>query len=304
MLAIVIPYYKLTFFEATLQSLALQTDQRFKVYVGDDASPEDPAMIINEYKAQIKLVYHRFHKNYGATALSKQWERCIALTHEEPWIMILGDDDCLTPNVVQDFYSNVEQDLEGKYALIRFASRFINALGTMLEGYDDYFHPKEEKAEDAFFRKWIGETRSSLSEYVFARDSYIQFGFQNYPLAWHTDDYAWLKFACKKLILTVNTSLVQVRVSELSITGKSDNETVKNDAKRMFLRNVIFDTTLSFNTSQRNEILFAYGEVINVQNKIEFIEVLKIFFQFVECHSYYNGLRFLRRMVRDTPKRI
>lgn len=38
MLAIIIPYYKFTFFEATLQSLANQTDQRFKVYIGDDAS--------------------------------------------------------------------------------------------------------------------------------------------------------------------------------------------------------------------------------------------------------------------------
>lgn len=41
MLAIVIPYYKLTFFEETLQSLANQSDKRFKVYIGDDASPED-----------------------------------------------------------------------------------------------------------------------------------------------------------------------------------------------------------------------------------------------------------------------
>ena len=42
MLAIVIPYYKLTFFEATLQSLADQTDKRFMVYIGDDASLESP----------------------------------------------------------------------------------------------------------------------------------------------------------------------------------------------------------------------------------------------------------------------
>ena len=298
MLAIVIPYYKLTFFDETLDSLSKQTDKRFKVYVGDDASPEDPSILIDQYKSQMNMMYHRFNENYGSVALSKQWDRCIALTHEEPWIMILGDDDILTPNVVQDFYSYVEEDLERKYALIRFASRFINALGTRLEGFDDYFHPKEEKAEDAFFRKWIGETRSSLSEYVFARDSYTQFGFQNYPLAWHTDDFAWLKFVNKKPILTINTSLVHVRVSDLSITGTFENEAVKNEAKRMFLRNVIFDTKLNFNTSQKNEILFAYGEVIKVQNKIEFIEVLKIFFQFISSFSFYNGMRFLRRMIR------
>jgi len=38
MLAIVIPYYKRTFFEETLQSLAKQTDKRFVVYVGDDTN--------------------------------------------------------------------------------------------------------------------------------------------------------------------------------------------------------------------------------------------------------------------------
>lgn len=43
MLAIIIPYYKLAFFEENLQSLSNQTDQRFKVYIGDDASPETPA---------------------------------------------------------------------------------------------------------------------------------------------------------------------------------------------------------------------------------------------------------------------
>jgi hypothetical protein len=40
MLAIVIPYYKIRFFEATLQSVAIQTDKRFKVYIGNDASDE------------------------------------------------------------------------------------------------------------------------------------------------------------------------------------------------------------------------------------------------------------------------
>ena len=97
---------------------------------------------------------------------------------------------------------------------------------------------------------------------------------------------------------------MHVRVSELSITGNFENEVVKNEAKRMFFRNVIFDTKLNFSTSQKNEILFAYGEVIKVQNKIEFIEVLKIFFQFISCFSFYNGMRFLRRMVRGTLKSI
>ena len=46
MLAIIIPYYKLTFFEDTLESLANQTDKLFKVYIGDDASPENPTDLL------------------------------------------------------------------------------------------------------------------------------------------------------------------------------------------------------------------------------------------------------------------
>ena len=58
MLAIIIPYFKLTFFEATLQSLANQTDKRFKVYIGDDASPHDCALVLNQFIGQFDLTYH------------------------------------------------------------------------------------------------------------------------------------------------------------------------------------------------------------------------------------------------------
>ncbi|OOV29296.1 hypothetical protein BXU11_05095 [Flavobacterium sp. LM5] len=95
MLAIIIPYYKLTFFEATLQSLAAQTCQDFKVYIGDDASPENPAMLLEKYKGKFDFVYHRFATNLGGTSLTKQWERCITLSGNEEWLMILGDDDVL-----------------------------------------------------------------------------------------------------------------------------------------------------------------------------------------------------------------
>ena len=52
MLAIVIPYYKIRFFEATLISLALQTDKRFKVYIGNDAGNEDPSRLLEQFKNQ------------------------------------------------------------------------------------------------------------------------------------------------------------------------------------------------------------------------------------------------------------
>ena len=90
MLAIVIPYYKLTFFEASLQSLDNQTDKRFKVYIGDDTSSENPVNLLEKYKGKFDFVYHRFEENLGGVSLVKQWERCIALSGDEEWVIILG----------------------------------------------------------------------------------------------------------------------------------------------------------------------------------------------------------------------
>ena len=50
MLAIVIPYYKIIFFEKTLESLAKQTDKRFHVYIGDDGSPNAPLELLKKYE--------------------------------------------------------------------------------------------------------------------------------------------------------------------------------------------------------------------------------------------------------------
>jgi glycosyltransferase involved in cell wall biosynthesis len=56
LLAIIIPYYKLTFFEDTLQSLAEQTCPDFKVYIGDDASPENPSELLEKYQGKFDFV--------------------------------------------------------------------------------------------------------------------------------------------------------------------------------------------------------------------------------------------------------
>ncbi len=71
MLGIVIPFYKLTNFEATLESLANQTDQGFKVYIGDDASLENPVELLEKYKGKFDFVYHRFETNLGGISLVK-----------------------------------------------------------------------------------------------------------------------------------------------------------------------------------------------------------------------------------------
>ena len=107
MLTIVIPYYKISFFETTLKSLSSQTNKNFKVVIGDDASPNNPLQLLEKYKDDFDFIYKRFDSNLGSMSLVNQWNRCLEINTLSQWTMILGDDDVLDPNVVQAFYDTI-----------------------------------------------------------------------------------------------------------------------------------------------------------------------------------------------------
>src|ERR1700733_4289836 len=106
-LAVVIPAYRAKFLEATLESIAAQTDKRFHVYIGDDASSEPIENVAKQFQGKISLTYRHFDENLGRTSLTKQWHRCIELSRE-PWVWLFADDDMMEPNCVASFYKTLE----------------------------------------------------------------------------------------------------------------------------------------------------------------------------------------------------
>ena len=294
MLAIIIPYYKLTFFKATLQSLANQTDKRFKVYIGDDASPENLIELLEIYDDSFDFIYHRFETNLGGSSLSKQWERCIELSDDEEWIMILGDDDVLGDNVVEEFYKDKEQlDLEN-INLMKCASILIDECGKSISKI--YNHPIQEKTTEAYYKHYTGESRSSLSEYFFRRTSYNQFKFTDFPIAWHSDDKAWLDFTDCGDVYCCNEAIIQIRLSSENISGKKDNILLKRKARMLFLEDVIKDKLSHFTYEQKKVFLFDFGILLKELDAITSKRIVFIFFKFFLIGSFYDSLRFLRRM--------
>lgn len=255
MLAIIIPYYKITFFEETLQSLSNQTDKRFRVYIGDDASQEDPADLLEKYKVTFDFLYHRFESNLGGTSLVKQWDRCIALSGDEEWIMILGDDDYLDITAVESWYRNYEVFSE-KSNLVRFATKVVFEESKMISKI--HIHPVWEMVADAFVRIFTQQTRSSLSEYVFSKKIYLKYGFTDYPLAWCSDYKALLDFSEGKWIYTINESIVFFRISNINISGRQDNVFFKNEITSRFFKDVVDNKMNLFKKKQRLELLMAY----------------------------------------------
>jgi len=253
MLAIVIPYYKLTFFETTLQSLANQTDKRFNLYIGDDASPENPKVLLEKYKSVLNFDYKKFDTNIGGTALVKQWERCMEGIGDEEWMMILGDDDTLEENVVAAFYAHLEEIEQLKINVVRFATVVINQDDEKISKM--HTHPKLEKATDFLMRRFKGGTRSSLSEYVFRKSIVQDIGFKNLPLAWYTDLSAVLEFSGFDTIFTINDAVVYFRISGLNITSRNDNLAQKNRASFQFYYYLLKDKKEFLDSEQKNMLL-------------------------------------------------
>lgn len=296
MLAIVIPYFKHTFFDATLQSLANQTDKRFKVYIGDDASAESPLNLLAKYQAKFEFSYHKFDQNIGGQSLVKQWERCIALSQNEEWLMILGDDDVLGDTVVASWYENYPLFNE-KSNVIRFASKIIYEGKHMIT--DVYIHPVWESATDSFYRKFIKTTRSSLSEHVFSKSSYLKFGFYKYPLAWNSDDQAWLDFSNNKPIFTINESIVYVRISDVSISGSYDNLYFKTLSEIEFYKLMVLRKSNFYNKAIKLELLKRYEDEIKKIRKLSLYEwCLFIYFnvKYINIYWFKNlALKFLKK---------
>ncbi|KAF2342021.1 glycosyltransferase family 2 protein [Flavobacterium tistrianum] len=253
MIAIVIPYYKLEFFEKTLESLKKQIDKRFKVYIGNDSSPENPFSLLEKYKNDFDFKYYLFEQNLGGISLVKQWERCVDLVESEEWIMILGDDDVLDENVVASFYRNLEDINKNEINVVRFATTVINEKEETISKKHE--HPVLETGQDFLTRKFSKKTRSSLGEYFFKREQIKNVKFKDLPLAWHSDDLAVLEFSIPNSIYSINEAQLLIRVSNLSITGDSGSNNQKNWATFEFCEILFKDHTLLFTKFQKKVIL-------------------------------------------------
>jgi len=249
MLAIIIPFYKITFFEETLKSLANQTDKRFRVYIGDDASPDNCQQLIEAYSQSILIHYHKYTQNLGQTSLVSHWQRCVSLISDEKWIMILGDDDVLSENYVQSFYENISEiEIQG-INVIRFSSTIIDGYGKSIS--HRYTHPVIELSTISYIKKAKGKSRASLSEHIFRKSIFDVKGFIDMPDAWHSDDLAIFEISEYGNIYTINSSQAFIRYSPESISGNKSNSLGKNTATFKFLNYLLDHKSGCFTQKQR-----------------------------------------------------
>ncbi len=286
MLAIVIPYFKINFFESTLCSLANQTNKKFKVYIGDDNSPDDPKFLIAKHKNSIDFKYKKFQSNLGKSSLVSHWNRCIAMIDDEEWVMILGDDDVLSENVVEMFYNYLDA-IDTKINVVRFASCKIDAEGK--ETSTIFLNPIIELSTDFLFRA----SRSSLSEYVFNTNQIVKIGFKKFPLAWFSDKLAVLEFSGFKEVYSINDAVVYVRISDQSISGIQNNYKEKLNATFDFYYYLLSIKKNFFSKLQQKELLEQLVKVY-LNDKKSIVKLLKVSKIFLSAMFFLDYLKFVK----------
>ncbi len=222
-LAIVIPAYKSTFLSAALDSIASQTCKDFTLYIGDDCSPNNIGEIVDRYRDKINLVYKRFDSNLGGRDLVAQWERCIDMTQDEPWLWLFSDDDVMERNCVEEFYKEVNE----KSMYYHFDVRKIDTAGKVIRELPKY--PKRISAKEFLDMKTDGRLSSFVVEFIFNKDFFLSAGrFVNFDLAWGSDYITILKLAGKNDgIVTIPKAKVNWRASDENISPNKSPEILK-----------------------------------------------------------------------------
>ncbi|RXG24897.1 glycosyltransferase family 2 protein [Leeuwenhoekiella aequorea] len=294
MLAIVIPYFKIDYFEKCLDSLSNQTNKEFNVYIGNDSSPSDPTSIITKYQNKLNITYKYFPLNVGQYALTEHWNRTISLIKNEKWIMVLCDDDLLGTNVVNDFYKNIKEVEKAEINLIRFATQEINGKGEIISNI--YKHPELQCYSDVFCSRFINRGRSSLSEHIFRKKTYEKYKFKNFPLAWHSDDYAWLEFSEFGFVYSINTELVYFRLSNLNISRPNYLLEEKREYALNFFKLVLKNHIQKFKP-EHQYLIIKHAEMLNYP---DIKRPLKLWRDFFLLTLRYGGvletLKFSRRV--------
>lgn len=222
-LAIVIPAYKADFLARTLASIAAQTDQRFRVYIGDDASPEPLADLVGQCALPGgRLRYQRFDDRQGPVHLTRHWHRCVALSRE-PWVWLFSDDDMMAPNCVESFYAALDATA-GRYDLYRFNTMTIDASDRPI-GLNPP-HPEVE-SWDRFAYFLLRQLRlTNQQELVFRRTAYDAIGgFLDLPLAWCSDHAFAIACGTTTGIFTMASGTVLFRQSGLNFSSRRTTAT-------------------------------------------------------------------------------
>jgi glycosyltransferase involved in cell wall biosynthesis len=304
-LAIVIPAYKSTYFEKTLQSIASQTNKNFVLYIGNDAGDNYINIIVSKYTNKLKIVYKKFEYNIGRESLIKQWNRCVEMVGDEKYVWFFSDDDIMDINCVQLFYDELSRS-KCAFNLYRFNTNIIDESDNVI--VDNVIHPLIENSNEFALMRFKFERISAACEFIFDINEYKKInGFVEFPLGWCSDDATWISIASETGIKTIDGGKVSWRQSKFNISNRINTQKEKKRALKYFLlwyfnQPYLIKNNLVKNV-QKHWIYEHYHHYLNEHNIFEWIN-LTLFLMKLHNDSLFSNIIYLIKYFRNDARQI
>ena len=212
--SIIIPAYKSQHLRQAIQSVLGQSCGDYELLVVDDCSPHELRTELTDFHDH-RLNYHRTPHNLGAEDPSRTWNYALQFARGE-LIVLLGDDDELAPNYLEEMKRLV--DRHPAASVYRARLQLTDENGIVV----DYGWPLPEVEtwdEYLYFRHRHGQLQST-SEIAVRADSLREIGgYVPMPLALGSDDLTWLTLSVKHPIVSTNHTYARWRRHSQSISG-------------------------------------------------------------------------------------
>jgi hypothetical protein len=235
-LAIVIPYYKIQYLKNLLDGLKNSTSRDFKLYIGDDCSPEPPLEILENFKSSLDITYVRFENRLGHVSLAAHWNRCVELVKNEEWVWVIPDDDLPGDTCVAEFRSALKSRTDEIVNVFSIPAEFIDEHGIVTRAATPFNEPHE--ALELYFKQLKGQLNPScLGDNIFRRAVLIEKGgFPEFPKGWCSDHAAILISCGKTRIHCLNSARFGFRQSPYNISSQNNDGQEKMRARVMFAK--------------------------------------------------------------------
>jgi glycosyltransferase involved in cell wall biosynthesis len=209
--SVLIPAYKPHHLRQAIQSVLAQSYGDYELIVVDDSSPHEVKADFSDCRVR----YHRTSRNLGAQDPSRTWNYALQFGKGE-LIVLLGDDDELAPNYLEEMKRLADQHPNASIYRARLQLTDENGLVV------DYGWPLPEVEtwdEFLYFRHRHGRLQSTSEMAVRASRLREIGGYVAMPLALGSDDLTWLRLSVKHPIISTNDTYARWRRHAQSISG-------------------------------------------------------------------------------------
>lgn len=250
--SICIPAYKSQHLQACIQSILDQTVEDFELILLNDRSPQPVEEVVKGF-SDPRIRYFCNEKNVGAYHLVQNWNKCMDLSQGE-YLVIMGDDDLLEPNYLEEFLRLIERypDLN----VYHCRSQIIDE-----EGNTHLLTPSCPSFETVYDSIWhrLNQLRSNyISDYIYRREALIkQGGFYDLPLAWGSDDITAFIASAERGIAHSNEPVFKYRSHGMSISSTTSNGLVKLEADLGY-ENWLENFLQTPPESSRNSVIYSH----------------------------------------------